>query len=98
MLTLEEVAPRAVERASRQATPVVGKSAAGTATPPAATAHTAKAPKPAAAKGRGKGKAAKPVPSPTALPLDLTALDASQCSELVRLLAARGFTGAGGAQ
>ena len=59
---------------------------------------TAKAPKPAAAKGRGKGKAAKPVPSPTALPLDLTALDASQCSERVRLLAARGFTGAGGAQ
>ena len=61
MLTLEEVAPRAAERASRQATPVVGKSAAGTATPPAATAHTAKAPKPAvggsdAGGGMGEGR------------------------------------------
>eukprot|EP00966_Prymnesium_polylepis_P054698 1264287-Prymnesium_polylepis.1 len=42
--------------------------------------------KPAAAKGGCKGKkAAKPAPSPTALPLDLAALDASQCPELVRL-------------
>ena len=78
----------------------MGKSAAAASTPPAATARTAKAPKPAArAKGGTKGKeAAKPAALPMALPLDLVALDASQCSELVRLLAPRGFTEAGGAQ